>query len=936
MRIHRLSLNAFGPFPGTEQVDLDRLGRDGLFLLTGPTGAGKSTLFEAICFALYGSTTAEGSQGLKSHFAAAESEPWVEMDFTVGVYRYRIRRTPVWSKPSKRAKSGRVTRQASVSLARCPEEQAISREAGAEASRQRDGVHDDSWEMVATRLDEAGRCITELLGLSRSQFAQVVMLPQGRFAQFLAAESKDREALLSTLFPTELYARVQAQLKAEAREAGTLVERSVQRSSWLEEQLEVLLRELADLAETDRAETELSDAVPEHQSPGETMREDAASAGLIERWEEAGGRVRQQHEEVERRREDSLRRLEGHRERLAHLEDAAKQWHEHRELERRRDDLRQRQAEADQRSAALTASRRAEPAARAVHARREADDLLAQRRSQTQQISDELETLPTPAMIAEGLEIDSPPRWLASPDSDQAASGQMRAETSVDALSAGSSGDPDPVRALESVLEAAVKQRHQHDQSAAELDTLRTEHKRLQRRAEEAVSAYVRLAEQRDQLEKDRKIQQEQAGELPALRAAEREAQQHWEAAHRLQSARDQEAERQRGFEQAEERRRKASAQVDQLHRARQEDARAALSQELMPEQPCPVCGSTEHPEPYDPAQASETDDSSDHAEAADQQKNMPISEQLEAVTRERAVAEQRAQRAFEVLSEVRAQIAVLVAALEDDDLSADPERARDLLERAAARRKRAEEAEQRVEALAQQLRQIEEQLTTAESSRAQAHEESVRISGRLREAEERLEKMSVALESLPHREELSHRLQHLQRIRRTLEQLRLAQDRQEQAESTARQRSQQLAQALREGEWNSAEQALDTYLGTEEQDRLGQEVRQDELQRARFDEAWDAAEHQELLRRQDQGETAPTTDQLQQARAQLLRNRPMSRSSVSSPLWRGCSGGRRRASVRPSSWGRSMKISCRPGGCSRSSPRPLREAAARTTCGCP
>ena len=145
MKIHRLALEAFGLFPGRQEIDLDELGRYGLFLLTGPTGAGKSTVFEAICFALYGSTTSpEQPRALKSQFSAPETQPWVELEFSVREHRYLIRRTPSWNRPSKRAKAGFTVQQASVAL-----------------SRRQAADPEGEWELLSARLDEAGAAVTE-------------------------------------------------------------------------------------------------------------------------------------------------------------------------------------------------------------------------------------------------------------------------------------------------------------------------------------------------------------------------------------------------------------------------------------------------------------------------------------------------------------------------------------------------------------------------------------------------------------------------------------------------------------------------------------------------------------------------------------------------------------------------------------------------------
>ena len=149
MRIHSLEFSAIGPFPGTERIDFERLNQAGLFLLSGPTGAGKSTIFDAICFALYGSTSrssGSGSKGMHSDFAQPGNEPYVAMEFSVGGYRYRIRRTPEWLKPSTRAKAGWSKQHATVLLSRCPTDAWSSED-------------ESPWEVLSYRIDETATLI---------------------------------------------------------------------------------------------------------------------------------------------------------------------------------------------------------------------------------------------------------------------------------------------------------------------------------------------------------------------------------------------------------------------------------------------------------------------------------------------------------------------------------------------------------------------------------------------------------------------------------------------------------------------------------------------------------------------------------------------------------------------------------------------------------
>ena len=192
MRLHSLELTAFGPYASAQRIDFGRLTGSGLFLLEGPTGAGKTTILDAITFALYGGLAGEeaAEDRLRSHFAQPDAEPSVTLDFSVRGVRYLLCRVPEHRRPKKRGE-GFTTEPARVHLQR------------------REGA---SWVSLTANKAEAGEHITELIGLNRAQFTQVMLLPQGEFAKFLRAADDDRRVLLSKLFGTGLYDRITAVL----------------------------------------------------------------------------------------------------------------------------------------------------------------------------------------------------------------------------------------------------------------------------------------------------------------------------------------------------------------------------------------------------------------------------------------------------------------------------------------------------------------------------------------------------------------------------------------------------------------------------------------------------------------------------------------------------------------------------------------------------
>ena len=200
MRIHRLRISGFGPFAGTEEIDFDALSAHGLFLLNGPTGAGKTSVLDAICFALYGSVPGARQDGkrLRSDHAEPGQEPAVSCEFSAQGRRFDVTRSPAWEKPSARGKNGFTTQQAKTLL--------------------RERV-DGTWVEKSTRNDEAGAEILALLGMDREQFTRVVMLPQGDFAAFLRSKATDRLELLQKLFGTERFEAVEQELSLQAQAA---------------------------------------------------------------------------------------------------------------------------------------------------------------------------------------------------------------------------------------------------------------------------------------------------------------------------------------------------------------------------------------------------------------------------------------------------------------------------------------------------------------------------------------------------------------------------------------------------------------------------------------------------------------------------------------------------------------------------------------------
>ena len=193
MRIHHLTMTGVGPYAGKERIDFDAVGASGRFLLTGPTGSGKTTIIDAIVFALYGEVAdpADSSrERIRSTLAGPQDPTAVELVFSTSAGVYRVRRTPAYER-AKRRGQGTTTQNATVRLWH------LARVGG------------EPLDEPVTRVGEADAQIARVVGLSREQFTQTVVLPQGKFARFLRAESSQRQGLLRDVFGTGIYDAIQ-------------------------------------------------------------------------------------------------------------------------------------------------------------------------------------------------------------------------------------------------------------------------------------------------------------------------------------------------------------------------------------------------------------------------------------------------------------------------------------------------------------------------------------------------------------------------------------------------------------------------------------------------------------------------------------------------------------------------------------------------------
>ena len=311
MRIHHLTMTGVGPYAGKERIDFDAVGASGRFLLTGPTGSGKTTIIDAIVFALYGEVAdpADSSrERIRSTLAGPQDPTAVELVFSTSAGVYRVRRTPAYER-AKRRGQGTTTQNATVRLWH------LARVGG------------EPLDEPVTRVGEADAQIARVVGLSREQFTQTVVLPQGKFARFLRAESSQRQGLLRDVFGTGIYDAIQDCLIQASRARTRQVD---QAATDLRAQVGVLVRHprLADQGAEGqdgqgprRLDTELMAAlehpVPDLEALGRATaraREESGqalrccqalalqAADALERAREDHERAREVHDRLERRR----------------------------------------------------------------------------------------------------------------------------------------------------------------------------------------------------------------------------------------------------------------------------------------------------------------------------------------------------------------------------------------------------------------------------------------------------------------------------------------------------------------------------------------------------------------------------------------------------------------------------------------------------------
>ncbi|ONH24354.1 AAA family ATPase [Pseudofrankia asymbiotica] len=601
MRPHRLELTAFGAFPGTVELDLDRLGAGGLVLLCGETGGGKTTLLDALGFALYGTVPGlRGVRDLRSHHAAADVAPRVRLEYSVPAGRFRVTRWPGWDRPKRRG-NGTQREHPKAQLERWTS---------------------SGWQMEATRNDDVGLEVSLHLGMKPEQFFQVVMLPQGRFADFLHADNDAREALLKQLFSVGLFERVEQWLADRAKRAAD--DHGVARQSL--DRVHAKIIEAAGV-EAHPADTETAPVGAAAPGPDwATALAEAARAGEIS--------AAKRRDEAARARELADRQLAATHEAARRAEDRARLRARLAELVELAPEITSLAAELDAAGRAGMVSRAvADAAGRADEAGRAAHDEVTAR-------------------------VDLAAASVPSLDTTRESSGRLASQLSAGPdAGAGELGTLAALAHTESgrlealALALATADEAEREVAAAERDALT-----------HAQAAEVHVTELETTFPIARGTAQDRVGRA---RHAAQLAPALAERADQLADLADAVRARQAAFLAADETQAAATlarARAAELRQQRFDAITAELAAALVGDTPCPVCGSLVHP---DPAEVRADHVNKDDERAADDEAG-----RREATARE---ARERVAGLTERVRALRATLLRIPEALRADDTAGEP-----------------------------------------------------------------------------------------------------------------------------------------------------------------------------------------------------------------------------------------------------------------------
>ena len=627
MRPIRLELSAFGPYAGRTVVDFDKLGTSGLYLITGNTGAGKTTLFDAITYALYGEASGENREPamLRSKYADPETPTEVVLTFRYRGKEYTVKRNPEYQRPAKRG-NGVKTQKAEAELL-LPDGQAV------------------------TKQKEVKQTIQEILGIDRNQFSQIAMIAQGDFLKLLLADTRQRQAIFREIFQTRYYQVFQDRLKdasaalnRQCGEARKSVGQYVSGAQCPEEH-----PFFPELAKAKAGELHINEVFPLLR--GLILEDEAAQKSLGRQIQETDARLERIHGALREAEQVEVwsKELEAQEAAFSQQESAVSQWkaswetaqESQAEAEALREEIAARRLQlpdydrrealrAEQREGARRLEQEENGREKARQARQSAQTALEVTREERRALEnagEQKQRLSGKKKDAEArmAELEKRQRQLTTYArlTEERAEGRQRLSRLEDALEGerGKKAQADALRNRMAQIDAELP-------GYEELEAIRAKQRDAERKLAEATAAKARveaeLIREGDALELCRKELQAlaNAGENRALLTGQQEqAKARLVSLGRLGDTLAQHAALCEELGRSKRRYLEAAKQADarqrtyqRLYRAFLDEQAGVLAETLREGEPCPVCGSRTHPAPASKSAAAPAEDTLDAA----------------------------------------------------------------------------------------------------------------------------------------------------------------------------------------------------------------------------------------------------------------------------------------------------------------------------------
>ena len=865
MILHNLEFEAFMAYPKRQEINFDTLNNAGVFLLNGPTGAGKTTILDAICYALYGETSSDReSAKLHSTYAAhSGTKPRVLLDVTLHGKRLRIDRTPAYNKPITRgARKGQMREESAKATL-------------AELAPGADPADEKAWTPISSSVAEVNRTIAERTHLTKEQFLKVVLLPQGQFAQFLKSKPKERKELLKKMFPVEHYEQLFDALLEESKKAQQDVaqDENTQRGYLERARAEMLaLQALLDAADTDAEGTDtegsaVEGSVEAGEEP-ENLTAESVTAETLDAWI-AGG--------VERARETSTRekqeqqRLTDEADRntrlLAERAQLQADWREYEQLCERRTRLTERADEHKAQREELAQARAAAP----LHAQ------YAQVHAESQALAAREQEH---SACASALEENGRALLAALRDEDISPEATFPEETTFAALPNLEPAEQETqLEALLDTLRVLQKKDAQLTDEEAAVAALLKQANALEQdkaRAEKTLSDLTAAAEQLAEelagystADEERTLAAHLVTEAQQKHDAAQQMQQKLDAASAAVAAAQKQNKRTATAEQKAQEKWQASAQqalaateeFKNLQVLRLAQASSLLARELKDGEPCAVCGSVEHPAPAQIAEGEQLVERADLDAAKEREDKAHKQARTHELAKDRATKAH--QEASEALAAARTQYETLAAQGECDveQTAAQLQQAQTRLAQAQSRVTARDGVLAKVERVRVELQKAQEALRTIEGAAVEAQTRHRDASARCETTAADLAPARAAVGFAQRVEAVEgYRAAH-QRLARAV--LLLGQARERHALAAA-----QAERLLAESSFESAELIHAAVRTPERVDALEQAVAAYELEHARLLEGFGREAIVAVAARAAAGEQAP--DDLQGVREQV------------------------------------------------------------------